>query len=229
MASTKSGTWHHPPVDRGARPRTRFHRLALCSALLGVLVPVTLASAAVLETRAAPARWDAPSDPLKRTAMAGLKAEKRESLTFHVHAHLDVFVDKRPVVVPAGIGINTKDPGVKRFRDPKAGIVYGGIEGCAQPCISPLHTHDGLGIIHTESATPKPNRLGQFFTEWGVRLDRNCVGTYCSPGVRVAIYVDGKRFKGDPRTIELTDRREIAIVVGTPPAKIPSSADFSNA
>ena len=208
---------------------TGFRRVAVCGALLGALVPVTVASAAVRETLAAPKRWGAPSDPLKRTAMAGLKAEKRESLTFHVHAHLDVFIDKRPVVVPAGIGINIKDPGVKRFRDPKAGIVYGGIDGCAQPCISPLHTHDHLGIIHTESATPKPNRLGQFFTEWGVRLDRNCVGSYCAPAVRVAIYVDGKRFKGDPRTIELVDRREIAIAIGTPPAKIPSSADFSNA
>lgn len=36
------------------------------------------------------------------------------------------------------------------------------------PCISPLHTHDTTGSLHTESATAVPNRLGQFFTEWGV-------------------------------------------------------------
>ena len=28
------------------------------------------------------------------------------------------------------------------------------------------------GILHTESTTPEPNTLGQFFIEWGVALDR---------------------------------------------------------
>jgi hypothetical protein len=34
--------------------------------------------------------------------------------------------------------------------------------------------------------------------------------------------VDGRRFKGDPRTIQLKDRREIAVVIGKPPTHIPS-------
>jgi hypothetical protein len=56
-------------------------------------------------------RWPAPSDPLARSVAAGLKPEVKESLTFHVHAHLDVFVNGKPVTVPAGIGINTTDRG----------------------------------------------------------------------------------------------------------------------
>ena len=55
-----------------------------------------------------------------------------------------------------------------------------------------------------------------------------CVGDPCAPGP-VAIYVDGQPFTGDPTTIELTDHKEIAIVLGTPPATIPSTADFSAA
>ena len=39
--------------------------------------------------------------------------------------HLDVFMDGRPVLVPAGIGIDIDDPAVKRFEDP---VGYGGIE-----------------------------------------------------------------------------------------------------
>ena len=35
--------------------------------------------------------------------------------------------------------------------------------------------------LHTESATRKNNTLGQFFTEWGVKLDQSCVATYCAP------------------------------------------------
>jgi len=38
---------------------------------------------------------------------------------------------------------------------------------------------------------------------------------------RAKVYVDGKHFKGDPRTIELKDKREIAVVIGKPPAHIP--------
>jgi hypothetical protein len=157
-----------------------------------------------------------------------LKPEPKEFLIHHVHAHLDVFVDGKPIVVPAGIGINIDDPEVQRFKDPDGSVAYGGIKRCRKPCISPLHTHDVTGVIHTEAASPKPNTLGQFFTEWGVRLGGSCVGKHCGREP-VAFYVDGKPYTKDPRAIELTDRKEIAIVIGTPPAEIPKTADFSTA
>jgi hypothetical protein len=168
--------------------------------------------------------WPAPPDPLERTVAAGLQPERKEFLIHHAHAHLDVFVDGKPIVVPPGIGIDIDDPEVKRF----VRVGYGGIERCRKPCISPLHTHDATGIIHTESKSPEPNTLGQFFTEWGVRLSESCVGEHCSPA-RIAFYVNGKPYQQDPRAIELTDRKEIAIVIGTPPAQIPKAADFSKA
>ena len=167
--------------------------------------------------------WPAPPDPLRLTRAAGLAPERKETLTFHVHAHLDVYVNGKHLIVPAGIGINIKDPGVHSGPNPDGSTGYGGIRLCARPCISPLHTHDDSGILHTESATPVPNRLGQFFTEWHVRLGRNCVGGYCRPS-NIQFYVDGKPYTGDPRAIPLTDRKEIAIVIGTPPKKIPKTA-----
>jgi hypothetical protein len=173
--------------------------------------------------------WRAPDDPLERTVKAGLAPERKEFLIHHVHAHLDVFVDGKPIAVPAGIGINIDDPAVQRLKLPDGSFSYGGIDpACRKVCISPLHTHDNSGILHTESKTPKPNTLGQFFTEWGVRLSKSCVGTYCDPKP-VAFYVNGKPYAADPEAIELTDGKEIAIVIGTPPAKIPKTADLSNA
>ena len=136
-----------------------------------------------------------------------------------------MFIDGQKVVVPAGIGINIADPEVKHFESPTA---YGGIEMCAQPCISPLHTHDETGIIHTESRETRPNTLGQFFTEWGVKLSDTCVADTCDP-TPIAVYVNGVPYDGDPAAIELTDRRVIVIAIGTPPAEIPSTADFSQA
>jgi hypothetical protein len=174
------------------------------------------------------APWPAPANPLRLARAAGLTPERKETLIHHVHSHLDVFVNGRPVRVPAGIGIDVRDPGVKRFKAPDGSTAYGGIRLCRAACISPLHTHDDTGIIHTESASSVPNRLGQLFTEWRVALTRTCVGGYCHLN-RSHVYVDGRAFAGDPRSILLTDRKEIAIVIGTPPRKIPATADFSGA
>ena len=155
--------------------------------------------------------WALPDDPMRLAEDAGLEPLKSESLDYHVHAHLDVFKDGRPVLVPGGIGIDTTDPGVKRFDEP-SGTAYGGIEEpCEDPCISPLHTHGADGVIHTESPTPTPNTFGQFLVEWDVQLP---------DGTKV--YVDGKEYTKDVAKIELADQREIAVVIGDPPDEIPS-------
>ena len=174
---------------------------------------------------AAAPNWSAPKNPMALTRQAGLTPETHEFLKFHVHSHLDVFVDGKKILVPAGIGIDIKAPAVRRFPEPDGSTSYGGIDPpCAKPCISPLHTHSRDGVLHTESKHEnKFNRLGQFFKEWNVRLSAKCVGPYCKPAKKVAFYVDGKKVGGDPRAIQLKDRREIAIVVGRPPRQIPST------
>jgi hypothetical protein len=184
-------------------------------ALLGVVV---VAAAPPPRTTKAP--WPRPANALALARRAGFTPKTHEFFAYHVHAHLDVFVNGRQIRVPAGIGIDIADPAVHRFREPDGTIGYGGINPpCKHPCISPLHTHDPDGILHTESALAHPNRLGQFFTEWAVRLTRRCVGGYCR-GVR--FYVDGKRYRGDPRAITLTNLKDIVITVGRPPRPIPS-------
>jgi hypothetical protein len=114
-------------------------------------------------------------------------------------------------------------PAVRRYLLSDGTIGYGGISPpCAKPCISPLHTHFDDGILHTEAKAHQFNHLGQFFTEWNVRLSRKCVATYCKPTTKIEVYVDGKKFTGDPRTIQLTDHREIAVVIGRKPSHIPT-------
>jgi hypothetical protein len=159
---------------------------------------------------------------MRRTRLAGLVPEVNEHLAYHVHSHLDVFVNGTRVTIPAGIGIDTLDKAVKHGPLPDGSIGYGGIVKCPRVCISPLHTHAELGFLHTETDKRVPNRLGQFFVEWGVRLDRSCVGGYCRPD-SIRVFVNGKRYLGDPRQILLTDQTEIAIVIGSLPRKIPAA------
>lgn len=167
--------------------------------------------------------WPAPKDPMALTRFAGLTPETHEFVFLHVHAHLDVFVDGKKLVVPAGIGIDIHNPAVKKGPAPDGSTGYGGINPpCSRPCISPLHTHFDDGILHTEAKKNQFNRLGQFFKEWNVRLNAKCVGTFCKPKKKISVYVDGKLLKGDPRFILLKDKREIAIVIGKAPDKIPS-------
>jgi hypothetical protein len=121
-------------------------------------------------------------------------------LVMHYHAHLDIFVNGKHVAVPQYVGINI-------------GAQY----------LTELHTHDARGVIHIEAQKKASYSLGQFMAEWGVFLNARCLGGYCS-GLKW--YVDGKQQTGNPQTLVLAPHQEIALVVGTPPAQVPSSYKF---
>jgi hypothetical protein len=164
-----------------------------------------------------------PPNPMALARAAGLVPETAERLAYHVHAHLDIFVNGVAKLIPGGLGIQINDPAVHSATGAHGLPGYGGINPpCNTPCISPLHTHEADGVLHTESATRKNNELGQLFIEWNVPLSTTCVGTYCSPATTITWYVDGKKFTGDPTTVSLSNYLEIAVVIGTPPATIPS-------
>jgi len=164
---------------------------------------------------------------MARAESAGLTPEADEFLTTHTHAHLDVFVDGERVEIPAAIGIDVNGSGIEaELMDDEVNTEYQLRSPCDSPCLSPLHTHDVFGIIHTESkvANAPSFTLGQFFTEWGVRLDASCVGEYCAPDVPIQVYLDGRPFGGDdPSEIELTSHLVIAIAIGAVPGLIPEN------
>ena len=169
--------------------------------------------------RTTPAPWPLPAYALTRIARAGL-VPVLATLRRHDHVHLDVIVDGRHVTVPAGVGLaEPGDTGPCKAPQPRVGDCAAGDFYVAQVANSPLHTHSASGLIHVESDRPVSFTLGQFFDEWGVRLDERCVGGYCSGGGRqLRVYVDGRRFAGDPRRVLLGDHQEIAVVYGGPGA-----------
>ncbi|MEP7041109.1 MAG: hypothetical protein ABI864_05990 [Chloroflexota bacterium] len=172
--------------------------------------------------------WATPDDPVALAEEAGLVPDKVEHLTTHLHAHLHVFVDGQAVVIPAGIGIAVSLKGVKDEPTPDGTEHFYSVSTCEVACLSPLHTHQPDGVIHEESPETNhpPYTLGQFFTEFGVRLDANCVGEFCRPDALIHVYLDGKPHSGDPSEIPLTNHLEIAIVIGQPPVEIPFTWTF---
>jgi hypothetical protein len=201
----------------------RFSRAAAMAAVLVAAACTSSPAGAPLDQP----DWPAPDDPMARAEAAGLNPEADEFLTTHTHAHLDVFVDGERVEIPAAIGIDLNGSGIEaELMDDEVNTSYFLDSPCDTPCLSPLHTHDPFGVIHTESkvASAPSFTLGQFFTEWGVRLDASCVGEYCAPDVPIQVYLDGKPFRGDdPSEIELTSHLVIAIAIGAVPGLIPEN------
>jgi hypothetical protein len=153
--------------------------------------------------------WALPADARPYIAAAGLSVLGAEQLEVHYHAHLDIVADGAKVTVPAGIGF----------------VVDGG----KATGITVLHTHDTSGIIHIESATPEPFTLGQVFTEWGLPLSATQVGGLHADATHtLAVYVNGRRFSGDPATLRLERHLEIALWYGPSGQKphVPSSYHF---
>jgi len=62
-----------------------------------------------------------------------LKPQLFEHLSYHVHSHLDVFINGKRVTVPAGIGINVHDPGVHSALFPDGSTAYGDIQTLPAP------------------------------------------------------------------------------------------------
>ncbi|HEU5003622.1 MAG TPA: hypothetical protein VFW71_12715 [Actinomycetota bacterium] len=127
-----------------------------------------------------------------------------ESVVYHIHVHLTIFVDGVAKQVPYGVGI----PNPQTSTANGAPFVNNG------QCFYWLHTHAADGIIHVESPVSKTFSLGDFFDEWGQPLSMTQVGPASGP---VTIYYNGKLYTGtDPRSIPLEKHGQIQIEVGTP-------------
>jgi hypothetical protein len=188
-----------------------------------VIDPCALVAASAPSTkpRATPAPWPAPAFTLSQIASAGLIPVTRP-LIRHDHVHLDVIVDGRRIVIPAGVGeVEPVDRGPGPCPPPPENRAIGdcapGHFFTANVALSPLHPHSTSGIVHIESDRKGSFTLGQFFDEWRVRLTARCLGSYCSRrGKELRVFVDGKRIRSDPRRLVFRDRQEIAVVFGDP-------------
>jgi hypothetical protein len=114
---------------------------------------------------------------------------------YHIHGMVSIYRDGTRLALPAAIGL----------------------VGCSYE----LHTHDSSGVVHVETSVKTKFTFGQFFEVWGQPLGASNVGGI-SGTVKFYI-IDNETvtpYTGNPADIEITPHRELAIVIGTPPAAL---------
>ncbi len=124
-----------------------------------------------------------------------------DTVGYHVHAHLSLFVQGEQLAIPIAIG--TVDPIITN--GPRFVV--------AARCFYWLHTHDASGVVHVEAPAAREFTLGQFFDVWGEPLSATNVAGYEGA---LTVYVNGARYTGDPRAIPLDAHAQITLEVGTP-------------
>ena len=158
------------------------------------------AAAALLAPAALRAQFSAtvPAQPI-----AGVSCDAMEGNRVHIHQHLTILDRGKPVAIPADVG-----------------------RPAQRDCLYWVHTHTPDGIIHIEAPQERAFTLGDFFQIWGQPLSRTQAASAKAPrGSALRVWVDGKRYTGDPRKIVLARHADIAIESGPP---FPTPPRFTN-
>jgi hypothetical protein len=127
-------------------------------------------------------------------AIGGMRCVTRRTLDA---VHLEIFVNRRVLVMPAGIGLR---PPLRR-----AGIVRLAGGRCAYP----LHTLDPTGTVLVDGIGSRA--LGDFFAIWGQRLASRRLLSFSG---RVQAFRNGRAWRGDPRRMPLRRHDEIVLEIG---------------
>jgi hypothetical protein len=143
----------------------------------------------------------------------GIQCDASEQVVYHVHTHLSVFVDGVLHPLPTGIGIVS----------PVAEQTAHGPFFVATRCYYWLHVHAQDGVIHIESPSVRTYTLGEFFDIWRQPLSRSRIGTVTG---RLSVFVNGRRYFGNPASVVLGSHEDIQIDVGTPVVP-PARVDWS--
>jgi hypothetical protein len=113
--------------------------------------------------------------------------------------HLELFARGRVVIVPAGIGVAPP-------------IRTRGVYVIAGRCTYPARTREPTGVIEIDRSTSMT--LGDFFSVWGRPLTaRRLLDFRALPDEMVHAYVNGRRQRGDPRSIRLYRHAEIVLEI----------------
>jgi hypothetical protein len=112
----------------------------------------------------------------------GVYCSANEQLSYHIHAHLSIYVNGATIPLVANTGI----------------APIGVTSNANVTCYYWLHTHDSSGVIHIESPTTKLYTLNQYFDIWDkFSSTSSAFPTQLSSSTGWIIYVNGKQVNTD--------------------------------
>lgn len=192
---------------RGRWVRTVLPIVAVIVVAVGVVVGVELSGhsqpAAATGTSTSGAILAPATGQSTGDTVDGVESSGSEQVLFHIHAHLAIYVNGKPELLPYGIGIV---PPYQLEQTASGPFVAGGAK------FYWLHTHDETGVIHIESPVQRTFTLGDFFDIWRQPLGADQVGP--ATGTVIA-FLNGQKFSGNPRDLPLTAHAVLQLDVGT--------------
>jgi hypothetical protein len=120
---------------------------------------------------------------------------------YHVHAWVGFYLNGELLALPQEIGIVRKDPA---------------------RCFYPMHTHDASGKVHIEWSDQGNFTLGRLFGIWGQPLSNTDVAGLTGMPIQLYVVENGtvNEVADGWADIELTSKKMLHFVVGTPPAEL---------
>jgi len=161
--------------------------------LKSIFLSMLLAASLFAAAPAPPAQANIPEgEPVR-----GIRCDQMEGTAYHIHAHLTVNDHGKPVDIPDDVG-----------------------RPLFTPCFYWLHTHTPDGIIHVESPVVRTFTLGQFFAIWDEPLSRTrAASAKLRKGEKMTVWLDGRRYGGNPSAIAIAQHTDVVIDVGPPAPK----------
>ena len=193
MSKTKVRKGAARRYSRVQNRKAWYEDLPLLAIAVGGILVVGLIVAIVISSRS-------PSNSVDPT-INGIPCQSNEQLAVHYHAHLSIIVDGSENTLPPTVGIDQ-----------------------TTQCLYWIHTHATDGVIHIEAPKASAARkftLGDIFDVWGKPLSNTQVGaTVLTKDQKLVMYVDGKAYTGNPRSIVLAAHTLVVLEV-TPPTVTP--------
>jgi hypothetical protein len=134
----------------------------------------------------------------------GVYCSANEQLSYHIHAHLSIYINGTAVPLVANTGI----------------APIGVTSNANVTCYYWLHTHDTTGVIHIESPTTRLYTLTQFFDIWDkFSSTASPFPTQLSSSTGWTIYVNGKQVNTDFSHLLLHAHDIVTIAYNSPGIK----------
>jgi hypothetical protein len=183
------------------RRATRRKRLLLGSIVAAVLLASAITVYAFLNARNSTAQNPnaLPTEQVFNAAyqpVDGIYCDQLEQTAYHIHVHLSIYIDGKPVAVPQGVGIASD-----------------------QSCFYWLHTHDSTGVVHIEAPKTAALTLQNFLNIWGREFSQLGYHTELASSAGWTVYVSGKQVTGDFSKVVFQPHMLITIAYNSPTVK----------